>query len=506
MNHKLIFLACIFCVLAIGLPAANSQASSSRISILHFNDLHGYVFAHRGSSGRVGGIARIQTLIHQIKQENRKQSIPTLVLFAGDLLQGAPISSVFHGKVSVLALNQLEINAATVGNHEFDFGQDNFNELIKLSKFPWIVSNIRRIGAAAPILEPTITLPLANGLRIGIIGITTDELLQSTLAKNVNGLQVDDPIVAIKNHIKTLDEKSDMVIVLSHCGINCDRNLAKEIVGIDLIIGGHNEVVFPQPVVANNIPIVQAGHYGEYLGRADILIENDVTRIERYRIYPITEDIAEDQQLKEQMTLYQEQIAGIGKQIIGNNKIALDGRRTSIRRKNSNLGNFTCDLVRQRFGSDIVLLNGGGFRASINQGDISIADVLAVFPFGNSLVNLNVSGSVIKRAIEHGLKTDPLENPGSFLQISGIKFQIDNQQPLAITVNNKPLDDHKIYSLTINDFMAQGGDGFTMFEKLADKHRTGYTLADLVIAHIIKEKIIEIPEDNRIQRISPWSK
>jgi 2',3'-cyclic-nucleotide 2'-phosphodiesterase (5'-nucleotidase family) len=443
-------------------------------------------------------------LIHQIRKENEGKGVPTLVLNAGDVLQGTQLSSVFHGEVTIKAFNLLPIDASTVGNHEYDYGPDNFHNLIDLSGFPWILSNVRQSDRSDPILPPYRILTLPTGLRVGIVGITTEELLTTTSPKNVTGLAADDPTDALNKYLPGADAQSDLLIVLSHCGISCDKRMADRFGNVDLIVGGHNHNLYEQPVIENNVPIVQAGSYCEYLGRMDMAVRGDVGTVERYRIYPITKDLPSDAQQEAMINSYVDRIKDRGKEVIGQALVTLEGNREAVRRMESNLGDFVCDLVRERLGSDVVMLNGGSFRASIEKGPITVGDILAVFPNANTLYKMNVSGRTLKEAVERALAEDPADNPGAFVQVSGMTFKIDNRQAVEITVGGRLLDESSLYSLVINDFMAEGGDRFTMFKDAQDRFYTGLTLTDLVIEAIKSMATIDAHTDGRIRRLTPW--
>lgn len=485
-----------------------SEAPSYRVTILHFNDIHGYIEAHRTPEGQMGGIARIDALVKSIQKENQAKGVPTLLLFAGDLIQGSPVSTLFHGTQTMEMLGDAGVNLATMGNHAFDYGQENFYALLEKSPYPWVTCNVDKKGAdgeLVPILKPGKTFVLENGLRVGVVGVVTGELVTATNPKNVVGIVAENPIDAVRRHLPGFDAESELLILLSHCGIACDKKMADAFPNVDLIVGGHNHNLYRQPIMENNVAIVQAGQYGEYLGRADILVEGDVGKVESYRVYPITIDLSEDPEVAAKVDAVMENVDERGQEVIAKAENLLDGNRETVRRAESNFGDLVCDLIRKRLGTDVVLINGGSFRASINPGDIKVADVLAVFPFGNTLVKMTVSGDVIRQAIERGLQDDPEDNPGSFAQISGVAYEIDGRKAVNIVINGAPIDLNKSYSLGTNGFMASGGDGFEMLKDIRDKNDTGLTPADVIMENFRELKVIKAGTDGRIKRIAPWT-
>jgi 2',3'-cyclic-nucleotide 2'-phosphodiesterase (5'-nucleotidase family) len=356
------------------------------------------------------------------------------------------------------------------------------------------------------LLKPYRSIELPNGLKVAVVGSTTKELVTATNPQNVTSIEMDDPVDTLSHYLPEADKQSDLLIILSHCGIAADKRLAGKYTNVDLIVGGHNHNLYLKPQVENGIPIVQVGQYGEYIGRADIVVKEDRGAIEKYRVYPIKSDMPRDPKLAKIIDAAKEEAAKRGSEVIGESMVVFNGEREFVRRKESNLGNFVCDLIRKRFGADVVVLNGGGFRASIQTGPVKVSDVLSVFPFGNTLTKMSLSGSVIKQALDYGLSNDPMDNPGQFLQVSGLKLKIDGDQAVNITVKGKPLDENKMYTVITNDFVAGGGDGFFMFKEIKEKFKTGYTLADLVMETIRARKKIEASTDGRIERVSPWKK
>lgn len=481
-----------------------TAVKSGKITFLHFNDLHGYIAPRSSADGKIGGIARIKTLIDQITEKNRAKNIDTLVFFAGDFLQGSVFSTVSHGKMTLSALNKLPVSIMTVGNHEMDFGPENFDLMVKTANFPMVVSNVRMESKTTPILEPYKILTTMNGLKIGVIGVTTDELLTTTNPLNVKGLAVDNASKSVTKYLAAAKAKSDMLVVLSHCGVTCDKQIAMDNPGIDLIIGGHNHEKFLEPIISNNTPIVQAGSYGAYLGRADMVFENGKASLSHYQIYPITEKIQEQADLKTIVAIFKSKVSSKTKELIGETSTLLDGENATIRRTESNLANFVCDSIKERFGVDAVLLNGGGFRSSIQKGQITMGNVLEVFPFGNTLVKVMIKGKVIREVIEIGLEKNPEDNPGSFIQVSGMAYKIKGKKAVEITLGGVPLDEEKTYSVIVNSFIALGGDMFFMFKDITEKADTGYTLSEVFIQAIRDSKSIAPKTDGRITRVAPW--
>jgi 2',3'-cyclic-nucleotide 2'-phosphodiesterase (5'-nucleotidase family) len=225
----------------------------------------------------------------------------------------------------------------------------------------------------------------------------------------------------------------------------------------------------------------------------------------RYKMYDITSEIPEDRVAKAMVDGYLSRLRDRFKDVVGESLALLDGRLETIRRSESNLGDFVCDAVRARLGVDAVLLNSGGFRASVQAGPVTVGDVQQVFPFVNTVVTISVTGAAIRAALERGLAENPEDNPGAFLQVAGLRYQIDGRRAANIQIGGAPLDETKTYRIAVNSFMADGGDRFDMFKSMPDAVDTGDVIADLMMEAIRQAKQIEPKTDGRIQRISPWA-
>ncbi len=487
------------------IPAGDKEF---KLTILHFNDLHGHLNPEDSKGGMIGGVARLAAKIDEIRTEKQNQGIPVLVLFGGDIQTGTRINEHYKGIASRDLLNQMKVSAAVIGNHEFDYGFEKFVEVTSESDFPWLAGNVR-LREPVKNVEHLSLMSLNTGLRVGIVGVTTDET-------EGDGRTVFKPATAL---IQAADEKSDALILLSHSGKDCDRYMADRFGPvIDLIVGGHNHALLsPTGKEGDEAPIVQAGSYGHYLGQADLTIKEDRVTNLNYKLHTIDNTIAEDNQIAAMVEKLEENMPVNEKKIIGNALVRLDGDREIIRREESNLGDFVCDLVRTQFvaNADVAILNSGGFRASIHKGPITEQDIKDVFPFGNSLSYVDVTGEELFRALNSLVDGNPDDDPGHFPQVSGVRFEIDGRvvKESSITVGGNPLNLSKTYRLVINDFMAKGEKDHYVFSELSNKpalvtqYQKGYkkdSLANLIIQYIEKTGNITQATNGRISRIANW--
>jgi 2',3'-cyclic-nucleotide 2'-phosphodiesterase (5'-nucleotidase family) len=427
-------------VALLGLGAGATRAGEALpLTILHFNDLHGQLepVEDRASGKTFGGIARLAGAVRAIRAEDPAR--PVIVLFGGDLLQGTVTSTVFLGLPDLAFLGDLGVDAAVMGNHELDYGQAHFRDLLKEARFPVLAANLTAAPEPFAVRESVVLHP-AGGPRVAVLGLVTDELTATTHPRNTAGIGVDDPVATARRLVPALEAGADLVVVLSHLGVAADREVARQVQGVGLVVGGHNHHLFEQPVVENGVPILQAGERGTHLGRLDLCVRDGRAEVLGYRLVPIDADVPEDAAIARQVQALAARLEQEVAVVVGRSAVELDARRETIRRGESNFGNLVCDLARELTGTEVALFNGGGFRASIPAGEVRVRDVYQAFPFGNELVTGTLTGAQILTALDRSASLDPADNPGGFLQVSGLRYTIRAGRAETVSVAGRPLD------------------------------------------------------------------
>lgn len=491
-------LACLV-VLAALITAPARAGEGLPLTILHFNDFHGQLDpVATPTTGRpLGGIARLAGLVRAIRAEDPAR--PVLLLFAGDLLQGTVTSTVFLGLPDIGFLTAMGVDAAVMGNHELDYGQADFRKLLAAAGFPVLGANVQAEPTPFPLL-PAVVLAPPGGPRVGVLGLVTDELTTTTHPRNTAGVRVAPPAQTAAGWVPWLRQRADVVVVLSHLGLAADRQLARDADGIDLIIGGHTHRRLSEPEIEAGVPILQAGERGQYLGRLDLLVTDGGVRIQDYRLLAVDDDAPEDAAIAAEVAALDARLADEIEVVVGRSTSKLDAERAVIRRIESNFGDWVGDLARSLTGTDVALFNGGSFRASIAAGEVRIRDVYQAFPFGNELVTAEVSGAVLQQALERSASLDPEDDPGAFLQVSGIRLEIVDRKLASVQVAGRPLDPAARYSLVMPDFLAAGGDGYVMLQDLPGATATGLLMLDMVLDAFRAQASIDIVTDGRLVR------
>lgn len=478
-------LAAMLLLMAAVTTAAESNGTANTITtiqLIHVNDIHSRAFE---SSGAGMGYAKLATLV----EEYRMQNPNTLLLDAGDTFHGQTFATLVRGESIVTIMNEIGFNAMTAGNHDFNYGAERLLELAEMANFPILGANVDRDGQD---LLPATAIFEFDGVRIGIFGLITPETAYKTHPNNVKDLTFADPVVEAQKQVDFLKDKADIVIGLFHLGMDTSSThttdqVAAQVDGIDVIIDGHSHQVISQTI--NNTLIVQTGEYLKNVGVVTLTFENGklTSKVSTLISKEEMADAEPNRQIANLIGSIEASQQSVLSGVVGVTSVPLNGARETVRAKESNLGNLIADAMLATTGADVAMVNGGGIRASINQGEITIGQVITVLPFGNYIVTMNATGAEILAALQHGAGDYPAEK-GAFPQVAGITFAVDPSQPKgekvhSVMVQGRPIDLHKTYVLATNDFIAAGGDEYTMF---AASPITGHfpALDEALIRHI----------------------
>jgi 5'-nucleotidase/UDP-sugar diphosphatase len=428
------------------------------VRILYINDFHGFVepYTPQTSAEQAGGIAWLAAKAAALRSEQ-----PTLLLAAGDMIQGNNWANLSQGESVIELMNLMGFDAMTVGNHEFDFGQDVLQKRIAEAKFPVLGANVEGFASLRPYLIREV-----GGIKVAIVGVVTEDTPVATHPRNVAGLKFQPPAATLARCLPELRRQADVVIVLSHIGYAADRKLAEQAPGIDIIIGGHSHTrVEPASRVGSTI-IAQAWEHGKVLGVLDITVDHGTITAVDGRLEDIRPDRGEPNPAMQSLVAkYQRQVDAVLDGRAGESEVPLDGE--NVRKSETNFGDLIADVMRSASGAEAALINGGGIRTSIAAGPILVKNVYTALPFDNYIVAVRLTGKQLRAALEHGVARVE-EKAGAFPQVAGIAFAYDPSAPAgarvrAVHIGNQPLDPDREYAVATNDFLAAGGDGYTAF-------------------------------------------
>jgi len=477
------------------LPSAvwsDDARDTLKLTILHMNDPHAYYvpYEKKGVDGRIGGFAKASSVLKAARDRSAAEGRRTLVFMAGDLLMGTQFSTVFKGSLGVSLMNRMKFDAMTVGNHEFDYGQANLiSQLKPLMEFPLLSENIRtREGKY--IFDRVIMKRFPDSdTRVIIFGLTTAETPVTTLPDNVQGLVFHDPVETASELLRDFNHK-DLIIAVTHLGIDEDRKLAASCPKIDVIIGGHTHTKIFTPEKVGDTLICQAGAYAEFLGKLDVDVNNGKVLTHNGGLILLGPSVEEDPQVVSLIKSHEAQMDMKLNEVIGKTEVFLDGSWTQVRGgKNTDLGRLITSVMARTCGADVAVVNGGSVRRSLKEGPITIGEVYSVLPFQDTLVKLDLSGADLQAALQrsHDLK----EGSGGKLQVFGLTRRVEDGKVLVEQVAGKDFDPVRSYSVAINNFLLAGGDGYKIFGERGQKvEKIGSLIADLLIDYIKSKKVI----------------
>lgn len=496
-----------------------NEEDAFTLSLIHTNDTH----------ANLDYVAKRVTAVKEV----RTSKPHALLVDAGDVFSGTLYFNEFKGQADLAFLNVMKYDLATFGNHEFDLGSSSeghkaLADYVKGASFPFISSNIdfskddnlKDLYNDAIENDPkngkiyNAILKEVNGEKIGFFGLTTEE---TSDISSPGAVIFENYLEEAKKAVTALEQQGvNKIVAITHLGyddnpaIDNDLTLAAEVDGIDVIVGGHSHTQLDEPVVVNQDEdgqskdptiIVQAYQYNEYLGTVDVKFDKEGKVIGQAGELIKISDKEEDTEASELLKPYADKILEVKNTLTGATALKEltsprdggDTTKPSVRKNETELGNLIADGMLSKakeFNPNTVIAfqNGGGIRTNIDQGEITLGEILTVLPFGNTLATIELSGAEMKEALEHSVRLAPAEN-GGFLHVSGMKFTYDSTKEAGNRVGSMQVKEEdgsytdiqqdSTYIVATNAFTAKGGDGFTVFQQAYSEGRmTDLGLAD----------------------------
>lgn len=528
-------------LLALALTASTAAMAyqsdkTYHFTVLHTNDIHGHFW--NNDKGEYG-LAPQKTVIDQIRKEVADQGGAVIVLNAGDINTGVPESDMQNARPDIEGLNAIGYDAMTLGNHEFDVPLQILDMQEKWAKFPLLSANVYNKRTNKPLVTPYITLN-RGGLKFAIVGLTTEDTAKLGNPEVTGNVIFKNPIDTAQNVLKTLNkkEKPDVRIALTHMGWYLDAKHGTNAPGdvtmartlkpsaFDVIVGGHTHdtVCFDEkgqfiekykptmackPDYQNGSWIMQAGEWGKYVGRADFEFKNGKTTLVKYELIPINlkqtikkedgtkeyklyaNEIKADEALYAQLKKYQDEGDKTLGVKVGNTEGFFDGKRESVRFVQTNLGRLIAQSQMERVKADIGIMNGGGIRASLPEGEITYKNILTVQPFGNMISTLDLKGKeLVDFLTAVALKET---DTGGYPQFANISMVVDRAAKTIsdVKIGGQPLDMNKTYKISIPDYLTAGGDGYPIMKNHPTYVNTGFIDAEMLKKFFEENKVLK---------------
>ncbi|MGH6762426.1 MAG: 5'-nucleotidase C-terminal domain-containing protein [Phyllobacterium sp.] len=533
MRHTLVKAFFASSILALG---AGTASADYTLNILHINDLHSRMepinkFDSTCSAEEIekeecfGGIARVKTKIDERRTALSRNDGNVLVLDAGDQFQGSLFYTTYKGDDSAEFMNAIGFDAMAIGNHEFDDGPEGLLRFLNKVNFP-VISGNTVSETDLPIhdkYKPYVIKEI-GGQKIGIVSVlATDTDETASPGPKVKFL---DEIEYLKQAVADLQKEGvNKIVALNHVGYVRDQEIAAAVDGIDVIVGGHSHTLLsntdekalgPYPTIVKNpsgkdVPIVQAYAYSKYLG--DIAVTfNDNGDVIKYEGAPILLDktVKPDEAIAARVKELAAPLEELKARVVATTTAPIDGSRETCRARECEMGNLVADAQLDRVkdqGITLAIVNGGGLRASIGAGEVTMGDVLTVLPFQNSLATFQLKGADVITALENGASQIE-EGAGRFSQVAGMKYSFDKTKPAGERITSveirdgdgwKAIDKDATYGVVANNYLRSGGDGYKIFATNAlNAYDYGPSLEDTVAEYLAKNQPYKPYVDGRI--------
>jgi len=515
--------------------AAAAARAETTLHVLHINDMHSRFeeinafdapcSAEDAAEAKCfGGVARLATKIAELRGALEAEGANVILLDAGDQYQGSLIFTMGGGAVNAEFVTALGIDAIALGNHEFDAGPEGLVPFLDGVSVPVVSGNIDVSGSVIAGRIADRTVLEVGGEKIGIVSALTTDTAE--IASPGPTVSFAEEIESLKADVAALQaEGVTKIIALTHVGLPKDLEIAAAVPGLSAVVGGHSHSFLsatdpgregPYPVWVDGpdgalVPVVQAGAYGRYLGHLVLTFDDDGRLVfAEGDTIPIDASVAPDPAVAARVAELAAPLEELRNRVVGEAAGEIAGTRELCRAAECPMGNLVADAMLERarpLGAQIALQNGGGLRASIDAGPITMGEVLTVLPFQNTLSTFDVTGAVVLAALENGV-SQVEEGAGRFPQVAGLKYAFDAAQPAGSRVSEvmvagadgsfAPLDPAATYGMVSNNYIRQGGDGYAMFIDAADAYDYGPDLADVVVEYLGKASPYTAVTDGRI--------
>ena len=491
-----LFAACA--ILGPASPRAHA-ADPIHVTFLHFND----VYELLPEAGK-GGLAEVATIV----RNQRARNINTIVTFGGDLLSPSFMSGLTRGSQMIDMLNGIGVNYAALGNHEFDFGPTTLRQRMSESDFTWLVTSVSEDDGTPFGGGSTTAIRRIGPFTIGFFSVlSADTPTRSNPGPHVHFMA---PVMAAPEAVKALRAHGvDVVVAITHEPVADDRTLIDQVPGIDLVLGGDDHE--PMTVQENGISIVKSGHDGEFLAVVDLTL----SKVDGKTVATVASHLVPTLGARPRAALmakikaYNDDFENELATPLASLDSELDSRASVVRSGESTMADVVAEALRESMASDAAIINGGGIRGDklYPAGTTLIRkDIQRELPFANLAVGVELTGQQIRDELENGVSMVQ-EGAGRFPQVAGMTYSFNLGKPVGkrivdVTIAGKPLDLKKTYTVAINDFMANGGDAYSMMIKAKRLDGSGEKLlTDIVADYLIAKGQIGQQAGARIHEI-----
>lgn len=465
-----------------------ASAETRTVVILYTNDFHSAIdpipayWMNQDPVPHLGGAAQLMTMVKQIREHEAKAGNPVFLFDTGDMFTGM-LSKLTQGEVLMEMMTTLGYDAMAIGNHELDYGWENFRKQMFRAPFPVLGANIFYKESDIPYSRPH-TVVERDGVRLGVIGVIGQDARSVVLPSLVTELDFRDPAPYVQASIQELGPDVDLIVVLAHQGqtgpmqtdaeahpdiqrdFDEDIGLCSKVPGIDVFVGGHAHRGIEEPFVhpKTGSIIVQTYGYGTRLGLLRVTVDMEASAVvshtgELLKVW--SDELEPDSWMSAKMAKYKKEVESKIGTVVGH----ASTRLTRSYNAESLLGAFSCDVLREATGAEVAFMNAGGLRADLPEGPITLGNVQDAFPFLNTVMVVELTGAQIRQIVEQGLTLER-----GMIQVSGLvaQYKIDQSKGdrlLKLSIAGSPVENNRSYRVATNSFLAEGGDLYTTFKE-----------------------------------------
>lgn len=467
------------------------------LTLLETTDIHGALLegAKDRNGDRAWGSAPV--LVAWERMIERRAHGAAVLLDGGDMMQGSPVSTLTRGRSVIDVMNEARYDAAACGNHEFDWTIDTLTARIHQATFPVLACNIfDKATNARPSWIKPYTLVRRGRVTVGIVGAATPDTPLVTVPKNVASLRFEDPVALINAYADTCRAHgADVVVALMHIGGESFREGSAPIgpiyemaprLHVDVLFGGHTHQFISTTIAGK--PVMVAASHGRALAELDLTVNRvahavRVTSQVLHRTYADSVHVSPTDKVKAIVDRYNATVAPVMARVLG----ATSG---AYLREEPSMGNFVADVMKTAAGTQLAFTNSGGLRADLDSGTVTLGEIYEIMPFDNALVTCTLTGAQVKHVLD--------EQPTKIF-FAGMRATYDDARPAGVRAihlildDGTPIDSVASYTVVTNDFMWQGGDGFTTFAQGANVVQTGKLIRDAMVNFVTAAGKVKTP-------------
>ncbi|MBA9079072.1 bifunctional metallophosphatase/5'-nucleotidase [Rufibacter quisquiliarum] len=497
--------------------SGNQQKS---ISILHTNDMHGTYMpflttrdnatAQTGDAGRdtlitfdkaakIGGFAYLASAVKKVRKEKGAENV--LLVDGGDTFSDDQLGNLTKGEAMIRFMNAVNYDLMALGNHDFDYGFPRTRELEEMATFPFRAANITDDNTQQPIFGEPYIITEKNGVKVAILALGYRNTPKTGNPDNVKGLSFKVGQDVAKTYVPELRKKADIVVVLSHEGTAVDYKMAREVEGIDLIIGAHShDILEPRKKIGQTF-VVQAMSDGAVLGETELIIKDQkLTDVKTHHHWLWNNQLQPDAEIQalidQQRTPHLAQL----QELVVESE-AVIGRQY---KSESPFDKLVGNLLLKEFKGDVAIMPGVGYGISFKPGPVTSEEVYKLLPHPSKIVTLTMTGKQLKLTLEQSAKNlkpeDKLDAVGGLIQTAGIRYQIDLTKPIRKRVSNvqiksHPVKDAQSYRIVTHNGLLTGLHNFNEIGKGQNIVKTEKPLTDFIIQKLKEMKTVAMPDN-----------